>query len=327
MYYDPAGAVVTFRGHNLTERTNMTDQKASSPKPTQEWGFTAKPDFARICREVAATGADVARVSMRGSNPITLVRRDSAADAARARKRLFASNVTAVTGWVVLAGDHVAAVLEPKPEPVRVEAFGGRTAIDLETATRTPGAVAPPPVAPVTVKVRKGSGAGAGSIVEYIWGDQLRKPEPGWNAFLDVDGKVHGSSDFGRRRAVGTIVSGETWGLFDMFGRRSSRFPNTFGSKAGAETFIQVFHGHQSLYPRLITDPVAQRPMGTIRTVDPSAPTERWGIFGGVPSMGTAYRSSDYPLTYPTKAAAEAQIQRIPEPQCTTCRYRAERLP
>jgi hypothetical protein len=86
---------------------------------------------------------------------------------------------------------------------------------------------------------------------------------------------------------------------------------------------------------RLITDPVAQRPMGTIRTmdlgtirtIDPSAPAERWGIFGGEPSGPNHYRSSDYPLTYPTKAAADAQIQRIPEPQCTTCRYRAERLP
>lgn len=64
-----------------------------------------------------------------------------------------------------------------------------------------------------------------------------------------------------------------------------------------------------------------------IRTIDPSAPAERWGIFGGEPSGPNHYRSSDYPLTYPTKAAAEAQIQRIPEPPCTTCRYRAERLP
>lgn len=250
MYYDPARAVVTFRGHNLTERTNMTDQK--EPKPTQEWGFTAKPDFARICREVAATGADVARVSSRGSNPVTLVRSDSPAGATRIRKRLFGSYVTGAPDWLVLAGDHVAALTEPKPEPVKVEAFGGRklgaVAIDLETAQTKPGAVAPPPVAPVTVKVR--THAGAGSVVEYIWGDQLRKPELGWNAFLATDGKVYGSSDFGRRRAVGIIVSGETWGVFDWLG-----------------------------------------------------------------------------LTYPTKAAAEDQIQRIPEPQCTTCRYRAERLP
>jgi len=316
----------------IIHRQLQKELNMNEPKPTQEWGFAAKPDFARICREVAATGADVARVSSRGSNPVTLVRSDSPAGATWIRKHLFGSYVMGASDWMVLAGDHVAALTEPKPEPVKVEAFGGRklgaVAIDLETAQTKPGAVAPPPVAPVTVKVR--THAGAGSVVEYVWGDQLRKPELGWNAFLATDGKVYGSSDFGRRRAVGIIVSGETWGVFDWLGRRSSRFPNTFDSKAGAETFLQTFVPHSQrlrYHARLITDPVAQRPMGTIRTIDPSAPAERWGIFGGEPSGPNHYRSSDYPLTYPTKAAAEAEIQRIPEPPCTTCRYRAERLP
>jgi hypothetical protein len=114
-------------------------------QPKTSWGFTDRPDFPRVCRELEQVGAIVGRVTMKGEAPVTLVDMHS-----NASRNVIRSNVrhAYVTGtnrrWVVLAGDVVRQIMGVAP--VTVEAFGPAQlmAVDMETAAPQPGAVAPP---------------------------------------------------------------------------------------------------------------------------------------------------------------------------------------
>jgi hypothetical protein len=88
--------------------------------PNQEWGFTARPDFARICRELAQTGCAVGLVSMEGEKPVTLI------DVTQAGVKVPAGQASAAVAgtlgrWRVVAGDLTKAALDVRP--VRVEGF------------------------------------------------------------------------------------------------------------------------------------------------------------------------------------------------------------
>lgn len=120
-------------------------------KPNCAWGFTAEPDFARICRELAAQGATVGRVTMKGSEPVTLVRRGSDPDRLGLKKGKGATVVWGAPDWLVIQGDHVDALLKPPPSPVKVEGFG-----------IPPKAAAPAPVAEPAPQPRFGIFCGDG---------------------------------------------------------------------------------------------------------------------------------------------------------------------
>lgn len=46
-------------------------------KAAQEWGFTDRPDFVRICRELAETGCALGVVESKGQGAVTLVNYDA----------------------------------------------------------------------------------------------------------------------------------------------------------------------------------------------------------------------------------------------------------
>jgi hypothetical protein len=306
----------TLIHRQLQKEHNMTDEKP--PAPIAQWGFTAKPDFARICRELAESGASVGRVSTKGSAPVTLVRSGSAADQTLTRKQLFASYVTGAADWFVLSGDHVAALLEPRPSPVRVEAFG------LPPAGAPPAPPAPP-VAPRTVRVQhRFPKVGQMSTAEYLAGAG-QKLEPGFTAFLGVDGRVYDSAGMGGvREAIGTVLGAESFGVFDLFGPRSARFPGQFASMAEANQFlrINVPYSQRDRYSvQLITDPVAQRPAGTTITTVQATPEPKFGIF-----TRRGDRSADYPTDFASKGVAEYALAQIPPHKRRNLGYRVRQL-
>lgn len=100
-------------------------------KPNQEWGFTAAPDFPRICRELGQTGCVVGLVTMKGETPVTLIDTRTA----RVPAGMASRPVAGAPSWHVVAGNASKAALGVRP--VRVEGF---------TATRLtePAPVAPP---------------------------------------------------------------------------------------------------------------------------------------------------------------------------------------
>lgn len=263
----------TLIHRQLQKEHNMTDEKP--PAPIAQWGFTAKPDFARICRELAESGASVGRVSTKGSAPVTLVRSGSAADQTRTRKRLFASYVTGAADWFVLSGDHVAALLEPRPSPVRVEAFGAPPA---------------PPVAPRTVRVKhRFARIGQMSTAEYLAGAG-QKLEPGFTAFLGVDGRVYDSAGLGGvREAIGTVLGAESFGVFDLYVQR----------------------------PAGTTISTVQVPVATAFT----AWEPKFGIF-----TRRGDRSADYPTDFASKGVAEYALAQIPSHKQRVVGYQVRQL-
>lgn len=87
-------------------------------KPNQEWGFTAAPDFPRICRELAQTGCVVGLVTMKGERPVTLIDTRSAKVPAGEASRAV---IGAPAHWRIVADDRTKAALGIRP--VRVEGF------------------------------------------------------------------------------------------------------------------------------------------------------------------------------------------------------------
>lgn len=87
-------------------------------RPDQKWGFTATPDFPRICRELAQTGCAVGLVTMKGERPVTLIDTRTAKVPPGAASRPV---VGAAPHWHVVADDQTKAALGVRP--VRVEGF------------------------------------------------------------------------------------------------------------------------------------------------------------------------------------------------------------
>ena len=88
--------------------------------PNAEWGFTAHPDFPRICRELASVGCAVGLVTMKGEKPVTLV--DTQAKGVQVPAGVASAAVAGTLGrWRVVAGEQTKAALGVRP--VRVEGF------------------------------------------------------------------------------------------------------------------------------------------------------------------------------------------------------------
>lgn len=87
-------------------------------KSDQSWGFTAAPDFPRICRELASVGCVVGLVTMKGEKPVTLIDTRTARVPAGMASRPVAG---AADHWRVVADDQTKAALGIRP--VRVEGF------------------------------------------------------------------------------------------------------------------------------------------------------------------------------------------------------------
>lgn len=87
-------------------------------KPNESWGFTAAPDFPRICRELASVGCVVGLVTMKGEKPVTLIDTRTAKVPAGVASRPVAG---AAEHWKVVADDQTKAALGIRP--VRVEGF------------------------------------------------------------------------------------------------------------------------------------------------------------------------------------------------------------
>jgi hypothetical protein len=119
-------------------------QKETSMQPKCEWSFTAKPDFARICRELAAQGATIGRVSMKGEAPVTL---QDTAGRPLERVRKLGAPYSFVEGtdsrWVVIQGDHVLELLAIAP--VKVEGWSVPPAPLVSPSPGVAGAPAPEP--------------------------------------------------------------------------------------------------------------------------------------------------------------------------------------
>lgn len=214
-------------------------------KPNCTWGFTAEPDWARICRELAAQGATVGRVTTKGSAPVTLVFGDSDAGRTRFRKGLWATHVKDIAGWLVLRGDHVDALLKPPPTPVKVEGFGVAPKVAGPT-----GAVSGA-VGPLTAWVECPRAPGAR---EYRLGGTLNPvakqhvPTAG-TAYLGRDGLVYSTPGFGwpSRTPIGRFVPAPAapdpeprFGIFVKDGNRSVSFPQTFNGRAAAQAYLDT---------------------------------------------------------------------------------------
>lgn len=106
-------------------------------KPDSEWGFTATPDFPRICRELEQTGAVVGRVAMKGETPVTLIDTRTAKVPGGHASR---SVVGAPAHWRVVAGSCEKAALGIRPVTVR--------AWNKVPVFTTPGVLPDPPCNP-----------------------------------------------------------------------------------------------------------------------------------------------------------------------------------
>jgi hypothetical protein len=93
-------------------------------KAKASWSFTAKPDFARICRELEEAGCPVALVQLKagGCGKVTLVNFNIPWPAAALRPA-NGSPVVGKSDWRVYPGDRVKAFLEV--ETVSVDGFAG----------------------------------------------------------------------------------------------------------------------------------------------------------------------------------------------------------
>jgi hypothetical protein len=93
-------------------------------KPNAEWGFTAHPDFPRICRELAETGCAVGLVTMKGESPVTLI--DMQAKGTQVPAGVASAAVAGTGGrWRVVSGDKVKPATGVRP--VRVEGYKAST--------------------------------------------------------------------------------------------------------------------------------------------------------------------------------------------------------
>lgn len=245
-----------------TAKLYHNQEKGKTMQPKCEWGFTDKPDFARICRELASQGAAVGRVSMKGeSRPVTLVKRGTTATRNVSRLGLASAGVTGAPDWLVISGDHVQALLAVAP--VKVE---GWASPDLDAAEPAPP-VAPPP----TAWVRR---MGVSHDTEYLLGEPLNRvlrghvPTAG-NAYLGLDGKVYMFACPGRK-LIGYFVPApapkaapvvacadhpgvfcpkptvhEPYGIFCKDGSRSIDYPVTYRNQADAAAALKAIPAYK----------------------------------------------------------------------------------
>lgn len=227
-----------------------------------EWGFTDKPDFPRICRELASQGAVVGRVTMKGEpRPVTLVLDGSTAARNITRLNLTAKRVAGTTNWLVLSGDHVGALLEIAP--VKVEGFAPTEMlanIAPGVSAASPSAAPIAPVPPLTAYVQR---PGVPGVTEYLLGRPLNGvadqhvPTAG-NAWLDPDGKVYLVSGLGgQRKLIGYFCPKpaprislfapvnppqpvERHAIFVSDGTRSGDYPTTYVNREAAETALEM---------------------------------------------------------------------------------------
>lgn len=198
--------------------------KGMTMKPKCEWGFSAEPDYARICRELADQGATVGRVTIKGRTTETLFR-DSASPIG---KFISAIAVNGMPGWSRMSGDHVAALLTPKHPPVKVEGFG---------APAAPATAAP--TAPLTAWIQHTDFSSG--IHEYILGALLdpiaRDPVPTSGiAYLSADWKAYFRGGLARKEVGHFVPAPKKFGIFTGSGLQSKDYPATYASRELAET-------------------------------------------------------------------------------------------
>lgn len=245
---DATGTAILY--DRIKQRRRQSDMQAKC-----EWGFTAKPDFARICRELASQGAAVGRVTMKGEKPVTLVDMHSTAGRNVIRLNVHHAYVTGTMNrWTVLSGDHVQAVLALAP--VKVEGFAATdmvVPVAPGISAAAPSAAPPaPPVAPKTAWVGV---PGEPGRREYLLGHL--NPVAGEHiptagtAWLDRDGKVYTVSGLsGGRKLIGyfcpapevaakiSTVNGPRFAIFCRDGARSGSFPATYPSEMAAQVAL-----------------------------------------------------------------------------------------
>jgi hypothetical protein len=99
---------------------NKTPAPPTIPAKRTEWGFTAEPDFPRICRELEDAGCAFGVVCQNGGTVTVFHSKKCQVGPLRAHARI----VTDAPNWWCVAGDHSARIILERQGPVSVRGYG-----------------------------------------------------------------------------------------------------------------------------------------------------------------------------------------------------------
>ena len=235
---------------NATKPQPKKEPVPSMTKPITEWSFTAKPDWARICRELAVQGATVGRVTEKGGGSCTLIQVDSPAGRAAAKFGFVGVETIDSWGagdWNKIPGDVVDALLAARPH--KVEAFAPLTLADAKAAPApTPEAWAVWTAGGLRSVTFSSSFPSRDAAVDAVR-DYYREADARYIPDYQI-GKVSTPGRESVRALLGAKPAPKRWGLFiancfrdargaaDLQDARSTQYPDTFATAEEARQYL-----------------------------------------------------------------------------------------